>query len=311
MLHELPRIVCIVGPTASGKTALGVRLAKKFHGEIINADARQIYKYFDIGTGKPAGKLGVAYGHRTFLVQGVPHYLMDFLDPRDSFTVVEWRERAVRAIKGILERGHLPIVVGGTGLYMSALVENFSFPAVAPNAVMRKAFELKPLAELAALLLRIDPSAAHTIDLKNPRRVIRALEVVTFTGRPFNAQIHSGERQFNAFQIGIHWTREELNRRIDAEINQMLQRGWLEEICGALKKGILESAQSMTSIGYRELLRHIRREVSLDAAIVTTKHAVHRYAKRQQTWFKRDKRIRWAKNELEAVKLVQQWLAHV
>lgn len=316
MSHDLPRIVCVVGPTSSGKTALGIRLAKKFHGEIINADSRQIYKNFDIGTGKPVGKRGVYEGHRAFLVENVPHYLMDFLPPHQQFSVVEWREKAVEAIRGILKRHHLPIVVGGTGLYTSALIDNFDFPKVKPNMALRTAFAEKPLHDLVKLLLKIDPTAAQVLDLKNPRRIIRALEVATFTGKPFTEQKRLARPQFDAFQIGIRWSRSELYARIDAAIEEMARRGWCDEILTHLKQGIAENAPAMSSIGYQEMLKCVNpdlrvvRELSLQReAIEATKRAVHRYAKRQETWFKRDIRIRWAKNETEAVTMVKEWLA--
>jgi tRNA dimethylallyltransferase len=305
---HLPRIVCVIGPTSSGKTALGIRLAKKFHGEIINADSRQIYKDFNIGTGKPDGKRGVFQGHRAFLYEGVPHYLMDFLDPTLMFSVVEWREKAVDAIKGIAKRGHLPIVVGGTGLYVSSLIDNFDFPKVPPSPTLRAAFEAKPLEDLVKVLLKLDPEAKQVVDLKNPRRVIRALEVATFTGKPFTAQKLVARPQFDVFQIGIRRSREELYQRIDAEIENMVERGWAREIEQHLVRGISEHAPAMSSIGYREMLKYVKGETSLEAAIEATKRAVHKYAKRQETWFKRDIRIRWAKNEAEAVGMVKEWL---
>lgn len=308
MSNTLPRVVCVVGPTSSGKTALGIRLAKKFHGEIINADSRQIYKDFDIGTGKPIGKRGVSQGHRAFIVEDVPHYLMDFLDPRQMFSVVEWREKAVDAIKGITKRGHLPIVVGGTGLYISALIDNFDFPKVPPNPTLRKAFESKSLDELVKILLKLDPEAEQFIDLKNPRRVIRALEVSTFTGKPFTQQKRTAQPQFETFQVGIRWSREDLYRRNDATVDEMVRRGWGQEVERELAKGVPEDAPAMSSIGYREMLKFVKGETPLEAAIEATKRSVRRYAKRQETWFKRDIRIRWAKNETEAMKMVKEWL---
>ncbi len=316
---QLPRIVCVVGPTSIGKTALGIRLAKKFHGEIVNADSRQIYKDFSIGTGKPEGTRGIYQGHRAFFVSGVPHYLMDFLDPRQTFSVVEWREKAVEAIRGIVKRGHLPIVVGGTGLYLSALINNFDFPKVPPNLTMRKAFEGKPLADLVKILLKLDPVAEQVVDLKNPRRVIRALEVSTLTGMPFTRQKSVARPQFDAFQIGIRWDRSDLYARIDVAIDEMIRRGWMDEIKRHLAQGIPEDAPAMSSIGYREMLTYIKsvraihelplqKHVALSVTVDATKRAVHKYAKRQETWFKRDIRIRWAKNESEAVKLVKEWL---
>lgn len=308
---QLPRIVCVVGPTSSGKTALGIRLAKEFNGEIVNADARQRYTHFSIGTGKPIGMRGTFEGRRAFLVEGVPHYLMDFLDPKVQMTAAEWRESALTAVKGITERKHLPIVVGGTGLYIRSLVDNFSFPKVEAKPHLREAFEKKSLEELAALLVKLDPDAAQAVDLKNPRRVIRALEVVTFTGKPFTAQKKLGKPIVDAFQIGIKWPRETLNKRIDETIEEMIDAGWIDEIREVIAKGIPLDAPAMTSIGYRELLAYIRGQKTLDDAIAMCKMAVHRYAKRQETWFRRDKRIHWVGSEDEAVESVGGWIKGV
>lgn len=305
---RLPRIVCVVGPTASGKTALGIRLAKTFHGEIVSADARQCYKEFSIGTGKPQGARGMFERRRAFLVQGVPHYLMDFLKPTEIMTVAEWREAAFAAVKGITRREHLPIIVGGTGLYIKSLVDNFTFPRVEPKPHLRAAFEGKPLSELVRLLLKLDPAAAEAVDLKNPRRVIRALEVTTFTGKPFTSQKLVGKPIVEAFQVGIKRTRAELNARIDAEIESMIEHGWIDEIREIMRKGIPIDAPAMNSIGYRELLCYIKGEKSLEDAITACKTAVHRYAKRQETWYKRDPRIHWTHDEDEAVELVRDWL---
>lgn len=305
---RLPRIICVVGPTSSGKTALGIRLAKEFRGEVVNADARQCYTDFTIGTGKPHGARRTFEGRRAFLVEGVPHYLMDFLPPMHVLTVAEWRGAAVTAIKGIARRHHLPIVVGGTGLYVKALVDNLSFPKVEPKPHLRAAFEGKPLKELAELLVKLDPAAAEAVDLKNPRRVIRALEVVTFTGKPFTAQKRSGRPIVDAFQVGIVRSREELFKRIDNEIEDMVERGWIDEIREIVRKKIPLDAPAMTSIGYRELLRYIKGETTLNEAIKSCKTAVHRYAKRQETWFKRDPRIHWAHDQDEAADMAREWL---
>jgi tRNA dimethylallyltransferase len=306
--NQLPRVICVVGPTASGKTSLGIRLAKEFEGEVINADSRQVYKDFAIGTGIPPGKSGFFQKHRAYLSEGVPHYLMDFLDPLESYSVVEWKDKALQALEGIVKRKHLPVIVGGTGLYLRALIDNLSIPKVEPNPTMRKALEEKPLSELVAVLLKIDPFARHAVDLKNPRRVIRAIEVATFTGKPFTAQQEKGKPLVEALQIGRRWTREQLNTRIDAAVEDMVKRGWIDEIRAALKKGIPEDAPAMTSIGYREMSRAMRKEISLEDAVRFTKDAVHQYAKRQMTWFNRDKRICWVDSEEEAIKLAKEFL---
>ncbi len=305
---RVPKIICLVGPTASGKTALGIALAKRFSGEIVNADSRQVYKGFEIGTGMPAGKRGTIDGHRAFVSEGVPHYLMDYLEPMEISSVTEWREKALVAIKGIEKRKHVPMVVGGTGLYLQSLVDNYSFPQVAPNPTMRAALETKSLPELVSILLKIDPAAEQAVDLKNQRRVIRALEVATFTGKPFSEQKTKGKPLVEALQIGVLRSREELIERIDAAVDEMIARGWVVEIKRAIDSGIREDAPAMTSIGYRELLSYIHGDEELEVAVKKTKQAVHRYAKRQVTWFKRDTRIHWVKNEQEAVELVEKFL---
>ncbi|MDQ7815170.1 MAG: tRNA (adenosine(37)-N6)-dimethylallyltransferase MiaA [Patescibacteria group bacterium] len=306
----LPRVVFVVGPTSSGKTDLGLVLAQNFGGEIINADSRQIFKGFDIGTGKPPGKSGRYEGQRAFMVQGVPHYLMDFLNPRKMFTVTEWRDKTMTAIRGIGKRKHVPLIVGGTGLYIKALVDNYSFPQIPPQPALRAAYEKKPLSELVELLLKLDSDASQAVDLKNPRRVIRALEVATFSGKPFTKQKKLGKPLVEALQIGIRHPREELYQRIDKSIDSMLKDGWIEEIRSAQIKGIPENAPAMTSIGYRELLKYIKGEESFERAVEMTKRSVHRYAKRQETWFKRDSRILWFKEKDEAVKAVGEWLGY-
>lgn len=306
--RRLPRVVCVVGPTSSGKTALGIRLAHKFNGEIINADARQCYKEFNIGTGKPPGTRGTIQGRRAFLVDGVAHHLMDLLAPIDVMTVAEWRELALTAMKGILRRDHLPLIVGGTGLYIKSIVDNLTFPRIPPQPGLRQAFEKTPLPELVKLLLRLDPTAEEAIDLQNPRRVMRALEVVTLSGKPFKQQSHVGKPIVEAFQVGLHWKREELYARIDHEIEHMIERGWIDEIREIMRKKLPLDAPAMTSIGYRELLAYLQGEKTLDEAIGLCKQMVHRYAKRQETWFKKDSRIHWAKDSDEAMEMVAEWL---
>ncbi|MBU0540123.1 tRNA (adenosine(37)-N6)-dimethylallyltransferase MiaA [bacterium] len=306
---RLPRVVCVVGPTASGKTTLSLRLARLFSGEIVNSDARQCYTDFGIGTGKPVGKRGIYEGRRAYMVQGIPHYMMDFLPPFHILSVAEWRKSALRAIKGITARKHLPIVVGGTGLYVKALVDNFVFPKVEAKPHLRAAFEKKSLGELVELLLKLDPAAAEVVDLKNPRRVIRALEVVTFTGKSMKEHRKVGKPVVEAFQIGMKWPRAVLFQRIDNEIEDMIERGWIDEIREIIRKKIPLDAPAMTSIGYRDLYQYIRGEKTLEQAIAACKISVHGYAKRQETWYKRDPHIHWARGEDEAVEMVTEWLS--
>lgn len=307
--RALPRVLCIIGPTSSGKTLLGITLAKVFDGEIINADARQVYREFSIGTGKPIGGHRTSKGGRSsYLFEDIPHYLMDYLPPTESLTVAEWREKALLAIRGIRERKHVPIIVGGTGLYIQALVDNYTIPSVPPQESFRRAMSNKKLDELVKLLLRLDPAAEKLVDLKNPRRVLRALEVATFTGKPFTEQKVSAKPVIDALLIAIKRERDELRRRIDAAIEAYIEAGWLDEIRRLRDLGISWDAPAMTSIGYRELGAYLRGECTLDQAIDKTKKATWQYAKRQLTWFKRDKRIHWVESEEEAETLVKNWI---
>lgn len=326
----LPRVIVVLGPTSSGKTALSLRLARQYGGEVINADARQMYRGFSIGTGKPPGRRGKFATHNAYMVRvqhdevmekaeeahkdvdklfpEIPHYLMDFLEPGELMTVAEWRERAIKAVKGIVQRGHLPIVVGGTGLYTSTLIDNFDIPHVPPNLSLRSSFEKQSLDKLVSHLLKLDPTAASVVDLKNPRRVIRGIEICTFTGKSIAEQRKKHPPIIEAFQVGIQRPREEIRRRIDGAIRRMMEDGWPDEVRKQHEKGVSWNAPAMTSIGYKEIARYLRGEIMLDEAIQLIKLATYHYAKRQETWFKRDQRIHWAKDEDEAAELVSQWL---
>lgn len=241
--------------------------------------------------------------------EGVPHYLMDFLPPTNTMTVAEWQEKALIAVKGIATRKKLPIVVGGTGLYIQALVDNYTIPQVPPQPEFRKAMETKPLADLVKLLLRVDPDAKDKVDLKNPRRVLRALEVATFTGKPFTQQKVSAKPVIDPFMIAIRRERDELRERINQAVDAYIEAGWLDEIRKVRDLGIPWDAPAMTSIGYRELGAYIRGECGIDDAVRKTKEATWQYAKRQLTWFKRDQRIHWVKDEDEAEELVKAWMS--
>ncbi len=307
--RAFPRVLCIVGPTAAGKTVLGIALAKVFNGEVINADARQVYREFDIGTSKPSrGKAERWHGKRMFVVDGIPHHLMDFLAPQKVTTVAEWRRKAMKAVREITARGKLPIVVGGTGLYVQALIDNYKIPHVLPQEAYRQAMEPKTTEELVVLLQHADPEAARTVDLKNRRRVLRALEVVTFTGKPFSKLRSKARPVVDAFLIGPARSKEELHGRIDQAIENMFTRGWADEVRRLHAQGVPWDAPAMSSIGYREMGAFVRGEVDIVSTKEKIKRATRQYAKRQWTWFKRDTRIQWMHEEKEAEKGVREWL---
>lgn len=291
MNNSLPKVIFIVGPTASGKTALSIILAKKFNGEIVNADSRQVYKEMDIATAKPISDID-NHKKNEYISKGVVHHLVDFVKPSEHFTLSDFKEQANLAITDILFRGKLPIVVGGTGLYIWSLVDNLDIPKVKPNTKLRESFDLKTLDELVKLLKKIDSETVKKIDLKNRRRVLRALEVAISSGKSFVSQTTKSLPLYNALQIGIKYSREKLYQNINSRIDQQVQAGLIEETKKLAQKYSWD-LPSMSSIGYKQVGNYLRGEMSLEEAIELFKRDTRRYGKRQETWFKRDKRMVW------------------
>jgi tRNA dimethylallyltransferase len=300
-IQEKAKIIAIVGPTASGKTTLSISLAKKYHGEIISADSRQIYRGMDIGTAKsPISER-----------ENVPHHLLDIKDPNEEYTVADYKRDAVAAIEDILRREKLPILVGGTGLYIDTVVENLDIPEIKADPELRAAIE-KDIAEngLAAVVKKLvdrDPNAAYVVDPKNPRRVVRALEVAILTGEPFTAQRKKNEPLFTALKIGIDLPSEILRERIDLRIDLMLQDGIVAEVEDLVKK-YGKTCAAFDAIGYREIVDYLDGKISLEQATDVIKHNTWHYAKRQMTWFRKDKNIRWIAKPEEAEKTVKEFL---
>ena len=316
MKNKLPKIIVILGPTASGKTDLSLALAKKFNGEIVSADSRQVYKKMDIGTAKPMGE----WKKGDYIVGGVTHHLMDIIDPGKGFSLADYKVMAAKFIEDILSRNKLPIVVGGTGLYIQALVENLDIPKVGPNKSLRKQLEKKKPAELAEMLVKIDPAvasgyggqgpvSAYKIDLKNPRRVLRALEVFMLSGESFFKQQTKSKPVYRVLQIGLDLPREELYSRINTRVDKQIEEGLVGETEG-LSARYKWSLPSMSGIGYKQMGFYLRGEAALDEATAILKRDTRRYAKRQVTWFKRDKKINWIKstNLALAEKLIKEFL---
>ncbi|NCO04596.1 MAG: tRNA (adenosine(37)-N6)-dimethylallyltransferase MiaA [Candidatus Magasanikbacteria bacterium] len=313
MSESLPKLVVLLGPTASGKTGLSLQLAKQFDGEIISADSRQIYKKMDIGTAKALGEWHLAFGwsgpRRTYFVEDVPHHLVDFLNPGKRFTVAQFRDKAIKYGKMAHQAGKIPMIVGGTGLYISSIVDNLYIPRVPPNKALRESLEQKTTEELMQLLSSMDPVAVQTIDVKNKRRIIRALEVCIFTGESFSGQKKKGTPVFDILQLGIRVDKETLYQRIDTRVDQMVQDGLEEEIRGLLKQKYSWDLPSMSGIGYRQFRAYIEGIQSFEDAVAELKRDTRRFAKRQSTWFKRDKRIIWVDTYDEAVALATQFLS--
>ncbi|PIR04440.1 MAG: tRNA (adenosine(37)-N6)-dimethylallyltransferase MiaA [Candidatus Magasanikbacteria bacterium CG11_big_fil_rev_8_21_14_0_20_39_34] len=312
MNNSLQKVVIILGPTACGKTDWSLRLAKTYNGEVVSADSRQIYKKMDIGTAKVIGdwRWNVSWNglRRSYYVEDVPHHLMDFLDPGKSFSSAEFRDRAVKYIKMATRHGKIPFVVGGTGLYISSLVNNFYIPRIPPNKKLRSGLEEKSHEELMELLKRLDKETASNIDQKNKRRIIRALEVSIMTGEKFSRQKKKGEKMFDFLQIGIDVERDILYDRINKRVDAMIEDGLLQEIEALLKQKYSWKLPSMSGIGYRQFQLYYDGEQSLEKTVELLKRDTRRYARRQLTWFRRDKGIVWCKSYEEAEALVQKFL---
>jgi len=274
----MTKLIVVLGPTGSGKSELAVKLAKKFNGEIVSADSRQVYKEMDIGTGKIAKKE----------MKGIPHYLLDVTSPKTIFTVVQYRKLALKALKKIFQRGKTPILCGGTGFYIQAVVDGIVIPEVSPNWKLRKKLEKKTVAELYKMLKKLDPQRAKTIEKKNPRRLIRAIEIVTKINGPVPI-LKKESLPYPVLMIGIKVSKEELKRRITKRVKKMIKMGLEKEA----KKF------PVPVIGYQEWS-------STNPQDLIIQHTLQ-YAKRQMTWFKRDKRVHWVKNCQETEKLVKEF----
>lgn len=315
----LPKIVCIVGSTASGKTDISLGLAKTHAGEVVVADSRQVYRYMDIGTAKPEGEwkeedihvggdIRQLFGKRkSFFVEGVPHWGFDVVDPGEEYSVSEWKHYAKERISDISQRGHVPFVVGGTGLYIQALVDNMEFPEVAPNMELRATLEQKPTSVLYHEYKQLDPVGAQLIDKANPRRLIRAIEVSLALGMPFSAAKKQGPPLYDVLQIGIQRTREELSVRIDERVEFMIAKGLVGEV-RSLHETYGSAAVGMDGIGYKEICQFLEGTLSLKEAIAEIKTHTKQYAKRQMTWFGRDGRIHWVSSLEEAEAHVRAFL---
>ncbi len=293
--------MAIVGPTASGKTALAIEIARQFEGEIVSADSRQIYRGMDIGTAKPtAAELAAA-----------PHHLIDVANPDEEYTVAQYKRDADAAISDILSRKKLPVLAGGTGLYVKAVLENLNIPAVKADPELRAKLEaeinVEGLGTVFQKLVALDPEAAYVVDPANPRRVVRALEVALSTGMPFTAQRKKHEPLYEPLVIGLDLGAEILRERIDKRVDQMMKDGLVTEVESLLKK-YGPDLTAFDAIGYREIIKHLNGEAALADAVAEIKMNTWHYAKRQMTWFRKDKNVRWIKDPQESMALVKNFL---
>ena len=287
MVLDKQPVVCIVGPTAVGKSDVSLELAEAFRGEVISADSMQVYRHMDIGTAK------LPVNER----RGIAHHMIDVVSPLETFTVHNYAVMARVALNDIVARGHLPIVVGGTGLYIRALVDHFDFTQTERNDALRE--ELSQQARsygtsvLYERLLQLDPDAASRIHHNDERRLIRALEVVLTTGKPMAMNYRIDESPYLPVIIGLTMERTRLYARIEQRVEHMIEAGLEQEVRTLFSMGCTSSHTSMQAIGYKEFAGVIHGELSLEQATAEIKQATRRYAKRQLSWFRADPRIRW------------------
>lgn len=278
-------LLVILGPTAIGKTKIAIEVAKQLNGEIISADSMQVYRHLNIGTAKPSRAE----------MQEVPHHLIDCIEPTEKFNVVRFQSEVKQLIPAIVRRGHLPMLVGGTGLYISAVVNNYNFASEGPNLFLRRKL-LAKAKKLGSQMLHkelsnVDPLAAKQIQPTDTRRIIRALEVSAY-GNRFSESGH-GPPLYHVVQIGLTCERQRLYQAINQRVENMFDRGLCQEAKWLLEKDLPENLPVLQALGYKEILPYLQGKATLDEAKENLKRQTRRFAKRQLTWFRRDKRIIW------------------
>ncbi len=289
-----PKIIVVIGPTASGKSDLGIKLAQKFNGEVVSADSRQVYKGMDIGTGKISKKEQKL----------VKHYLLNVANPKKVFTVSDFKKLGERSIKKILVKNKVPFIVGGTGFYVDALVKDLSIPEVPPNKELRKSFDKLSAENLFKMLRKLDPKRAKTIDSKNKRRLIRALEIIQATNKPVPKLVSS--IKYQVLWLGLK--PKNLENRIKLRLEKRFKQGMVKEVKNLLNSGISKKRLHDLGLEYRWLGRYLGREISYKELKDGLLRDIIKYSKRQITWFKRNKEIYWIKNKKEAGILIKKFI---
>ncbi|MFM8961519.1 MAG: tRNA (adenosine(37)-N6)-dimethylallyltransferase MiaA [Actinomycetota bacterium] len=284
-------LIFIVGATATGKSDLSIQLAKKLQAEIINADSMQLYRGMDIGTAK------LSLEQR----KGIPHHLIDVLDVTQDASVAEYQGWARAKIDSLIKQGKNVVVVGGTGLYIKAILDELNFPDTDPVVRARLSIEAQQVGidEMHARLAKLDPAAAAAIPKENVRRVVRALEVIEVTGAPFTANLPKAGASYypDAKQFGVVLQRDDLKERIDRRVDAMWESGFVEEVRSLINKGITSAKTARAALGYNQIITFLEGAASEEEAREETKRATRAYARRQETWFSRDERITWLKGD--------------
>ena len=276
------KVIAVVGATASGKTSYAIDLARKIDGEIISADSRLVYKGMDIGTAKPTIEE----------MQGIPHYMIDVVEPEFNYSAGLYAKEAKKCIEDIVSRGKVPIVVGGTGLYYRVLLENYDLPDVKPDYELRENLYKYSCEELLEMLLNLDEKAGNSVEKNDKKKLIRYIEIIKLTGKPLDLARGKRDKEFDVEWIGLNFPREILYDRINKRVDQMIELGLVEETQELLEKhGRISNITD--TIGYREIISYLDGELSLDDAKDKLKQNTRNYAKRQLTWFRKNEEIKW------------------
>ena len=285
-------LLVLVGPTAAGKTALAMKIARRLNTDIISADSAQVYRHLDIGTAKPS----------TREQQAVKHHLINLVEPDQNFSVADYQKEALKKIEELWKNHKLPFMVGGTGLYINAVINLYAFGQKGSNQVLRDAYDniasTKGLEELYARLKKLDPEAASKIHPNDKRRIIRALEVYYLEGKPISDQVKkTAERkvQYKSLIFGLFMDRSELYRRIENRVDIMVEEGWLDEVIELNSRGYDENSPGLQVLGYRQFLLYLKGAISWEETIGDIKKETRNLAKRQLTWFRRNNKIEWIK----------------
>ncbi len=299
-MSKKPKIIVVLGPTSSGKSEAAIRLARKFYGEIVSADSRQIYRGMDIGSGKVTKKEQ----------QMAKHWMLDIISPKTNFSAGQYKKKAMRIVDDILKRGKLPIICGGTGFWIKAVVDNVDFPEVKPNWKLRKNLSLKSAEELFKELKKLDPGRAANIDAKNKVRLVRAIEIVKALGKvpPLSPQSTADSSRYEALQIGIEMPKEILHGRIKKRLEKRFAAGMIDEVASLHAQGVGWKRLESFGLEYRWISLYLQEKVSETEMKEKLFRESKDYAKRQMTWFRKDKRIIWLEKYSDIEKQAEKFI---
>ncbi|KXB08837.1 hypothetical protein AKJ56_00025 [candidate division MSBL1 archaeon SCGC-AAA382N08] len=289
-----PKLIVILGPTAAGKTSLSIELAQKFEGEVVSADSRQVYRGMDLGTGKVTEQEA----------QGIPHHLIDVVEPQQNFNVVQFQELVYHAIDNILDRSKQPLLVGGSPFYLYSIIDGYVFPGVEPQPELREKLQQKPSSELYQQLEGLDPDRAQQLHQNNKRRIIRSIEIARELGKVPDLK---NKPRYNCLLLGVKHSREKLKQSIAERLETRFDRGLIEEV-KQLHREISWKRLEDFGLEYRWIARYLQDEISKEEMKESLQKDIEHFAKRQMTWFKKDDRIHWVNNERKAEHLIEEFL---